>query len=186
MPLQFLDDEVKGRLAEVLRHDDREAIARATGIAYTLVKEQFNSESMRTSVAFQVLRIACAISDIDEERGDEYMDRLRDMYEQSKPRRLEPVDVNAELGRLIEMATSLSTGRLAGKPEIDLLIELKRVERQMRLVQHGLMNEVRTAPVGRLTPDGLTENGKRKVENGRNGNGILPEHVRESAKRYRR
>jgi hypothetical protein len=153
MPLQYTDDEIKAKLADILKHDDRKAIATSTGIGYTIVKENFNPEAVtRQSYAFLLLRIACAVWEIDPERGDKFMDELRDAYEASKTRGRTHISIGNELQRVISIAGQVLADRADGGERYEQLTRVQDIGRRVIRVRGSLLDEIANEPKGRLTP----------------------------------
>lgn len=153
MALAFTPEEVKERLRDVIKHGDRRKIAVKGGLNETIVDEEFNPKEIRTSAAHTMLQMASALSEVCEERGDEFMDTLRDLYELSKMRNTgDSPSVTNSLGHVVTLVGQILADRANGNDRYEQLVKSRMVSRRMREICTLLLDEMAAQPKGRLTP----------------------------------
>ena len=141
--LNFTQEEVERELSDKLPHGRRTDIARASGIAESTIKRQFNADDHEaTSCAFRLLQIQCAYDSIDPQEAEEFWQTLVKFRELSKPPQNSPIAcLNAETGKLNKEIGEFIAAKLENKPFVIQMKELLDAERQLEKTKQTLIAE---------------------------------------------
>jgi hypothetical protein len=140
--LMFTQKEVEIAFDDILKHADRAAISRITGIYNGVVDSMFNPNDERKSALFIALQILCAEDEIDETRGEALFQKIIEFRELSKKRK--PSNAHS-----LAAATSLLNGefkeficaRLEDLPLEKQFTELVDIEAQLAVTKQALIDE---------------------------------------------
>lgn len=153
--LVFEPEEVKERLSSAFAHGDLKRIADANGFAYDLFKKRFEASSDKECPAYPLLQAACSLADIDENRADEFMAILMDIYEQSKKRSVEPIDLGKEIIGAGSLVNQVTASLLNGNDRSEQLSKSGQAIRRLYKFRTGVINVIAGEPKELLTPDSI-------------------------------
>jgi hypothetical protein len=138
---QINQKEIELEISKHLDYGDLINIAHVSGIEYSYLKSQLNSNDPRMSHIVSALKQICALRQINEEKGQRVWKIICREWEKAAPTLELSLCVKHETGQLSKEVSEFVAAKLDGLPYNKQLSELIDIEKQLKRTKHALINE---------------------------------------------
>lgn len=143
MALQFTQKEIESDLKDILKHGDIRQISLISGIGETYLASQIDPNDERKSCAFVLLQIACALDEIDANRGEEFWNALCDFRAQSKKYKTAlALCARAETAKFNKESADVVNFQIADAAPEEKSKEIAEAERQLGVLKNAVQHEL--------------------------------------------